>query len=116
MSRNAEELIIEWGNATSLLSAPVHANVPAKRPAEFFTVERTGGPGERFRDLPTVAVQAWASTRSQAALLIDTFVTALWSELRYHDDVARIEVNTVSHFPGANGEPRYQAVLQLVTA
>lgn len=111
-----ESLVIGWGNTTALLEDPFHANVPEGRPERFFTVERTGGPLERFRDLPQVAVQAWAPSRSAALRMINEFTAAAWADLLYQPRVSRIDINTIAHFPGADGEPRYQALLEIVTA
>lgn len=44
--------------------------VPATRPAEFVKVMGVGGvQRDRVTDVPTLAVEAWASTRSRAAAL-----------------------------------------------
>lgn len=116
MNPDPEALVIFWGNTTALLEEPFATDVPRDSTGRFFTVERTGGAVERFRDLPMVAVQAWAERRSEASLMIQRFKVAAWTELQYHPGVSRLDINTISHFPGPNGEPRYQAVLELVTA
>ncbi len=113
---NVESLLIAWGNQTEHLEDLFHASVPEDRPERFFSVERTGGPLERFRDHPQVTVQAWGPTRAAALRMINEFTTAAWADLQYHPRISRLTVNTIAHFPGPDGEPRYQALLDIVTA
>lgn len=113
---NAEALVISWGNDTDLLDDPFSADVPADSSGRFFTVERTGGGSNFYQDRPMIAVQAWAPRRAEASEMIRDFEQAAWAELRYHEQVARLTFNTITHFPSADNKPRYQALIELVTA
>ena len=44
------------------LGVPCSTQVPAQRPREFATVERTGGDYQPGRDAPNLAVQLWAQS------------------------------------------------------
>ncbi len=64
---NGEALIIAHLNGLQDRPAEASQDVPANRPARFITVERTGGPREFVRELPTYAVQCWAESRWEAS-------------------------------------------------
>lgn len=113
MKPDVEALIVQWGNSVDELPS-FHSEVPKHRPNQFITVERTGGESERFRDLPTVAIQAWAETRAEASDLIRKVEHAVNTNLRFHENIARITTNAITNFPGPEGEQRYQALLSLV--
>ena len=107
---NVEALIVEHLNQGGFKA---YADVPANRPAEFVTVERTGGASDAL-DRPTVAVQSWASTRyaaSELAIKVD----ACMKGIVMNTDVAKVSRNTLYNYPDESGHPRYQAVYDLVT-
>lgn len=49
------------------LGVPCSTVVPEARPAEFVTVERTGGGSAIGRDAPNLAIQCWSSAGEDAA-------------------------------------------------
>lgn len=60
------------GYLSPLLEEPVVGLVPNPRPAKFVRIERLGGPREtRVSDAARVAVEAWASTDTDAAQLLN---------------------------------------------
>ena len=48
-----------------------YADVPNPMPSKFVTVERTGGGSNDQIDRPLIAVQCWASGRTEAADMAD---------------------------------------------
>lgn len=65
--------------------------VPAERPDEFISVERTGGSGTQFTQDATLAIQSWAGTRRRAAeiaALVEGSVMALLDEPNIFSAVA----------------------------
>ncbi|HAM15345.1 MAG TPA: hypothetical protein DCP91_05715 [Eggerthellaceae bacterium] len=52
-------------------------NAPKNSPAEFGTLTRDGGPSEIVRELPTVTLIVYASTRGRAATLAEQAKNAL---------------------------------------
>ena len=48
------------------LGVPCSTSVPARRPAEVDTVERTGGQPSLGRDDPNLAVRGWSGTEAGA--------------------------------------------------
>ena len=52
-------------------------NAPKSPPAEFGTLTRDGGPSEIVRELPTVTLIVYASTRGRAATLAEQAKNAL---------------------------------------
>jgi len=92
-----------------------YANVPATRPAEFVTVERTGGAADAIAlDRPTVAIQAWSASRLSASVLIGNVIAAM-KAFSEKPSVAKVSCNAMYNFPDTeSGTNRYQAVFDLV--
>jgi hypothetical protein len=75
--RDAEAVIIE--HLDTALTVPVAGRVPDPRPPRFVRVERLGGGREtRVSDAARVAVEAWAATDADAAVLLNTARQALF--------------------------------------
>lgn len=108
---NVEQVIIEHLKANGFNAI---ADVPNPRPSEFVTVERTGGSEDYGRvDRPTVAVQAWSTSRYEASELInrvDACMRSITSDAR----VAKCKRNSMYNYPDES-QARYQAVYDLVT-
>lgn len=111
MDIEAEAII--WLNAN--FRVPAYSDVPEERPAEFLTVERTGGPSDQVSiDRPSVAVQCWAKTRADAAQLAND-LDAVMRDFAQHPGVSRVSRTALYNFPTAQNEPRYQVTFDLVT-
>lgn len=55
----------------TVLASPVHARIPADRPASFLLVQRTGGPRtDIVRDAAQVTLEAFGTTEKEAHDLI----------------------------------------------
>ncbi len=115
---DAEALVISWINDHPDLPE-AFGEVPRDRPDQFVSVERTGGPRDLHRDVPTLAVQAWAKSAGEASALANLISAAAQhgqSALKYHPRVARLDIPNMYRFPGEGSEPRYQLVMELVVA
>lgn len=109
---NIEATIISYLSEKGIKAV---ADIPADRPGEFVTVERTGGSHDSVvLDRPTVAVQAWSTTRYKASELMDK-VDSLMLGLPSVSGVSRCKRNSMYNYPDESGQPRYQAVYDLVT-
>lgn len=85
------------------VNVPVVTAVPSPRPDRFVRVERTGGPISSLflLDNPTVAVEAWGSSESDAAELIG-LVRGLLHAMPGEDDAP---VYRVAEFSGPGNLP-----------
>lgn len=104
------------GELSARLAVPCSSTVPEKRPAEFFTVERTGGSYSLGRDCPNLAVQAWAATETGAytLALAAREVLRLMSEAR--PQVCAVDVASIYSFPDPDSRMwRYQLDVYMVT-
>lgn len=91
-----------------------YADVPNPRPAEFVTVERTGGPSDAVRlDRPVVAVQAWAASRYEASELMNR-VDDCMKSITANAEITKCKRNSMYNYPDES-QARYQAVYALVT-
>lgn len=114
MAVNAEVLVRLHLNEDVTLPA-AFMDVPKDRPAEFITVERTGGDRVDVRDRPVIAIQCWSTSRYQASELARKVGDSL-EAMRTHPNVGRMDINTSYNFPDLDsGTPRYQVVVELVT-
>ena len=110
---NAEKLVVDWLNAdpglrpaTASLSMPPDAS--STSPTAHITVERTGGPESPFVSRPLLAIQTWAASRWNASsLAVDV---ARRTDI---DEVADVDILSITDFPSPDGRPRYQVTCQL---
>ena len=95
------------------LGCRVATDVPNPRPACLVTVDRTGGGKDSIViERPTVAVQCWAPTRSDAQALAQEAEDAM-DALPETDWCYRASKNSDHYFPGEGDEPRWQLVYDL---
>lgn len=102
----------------SKLGIPVYVAVPENPPADFATVERTGGGDGRtpVSENPTVVVDYWGGTRARAWNLAnrgDGALVAFESE----PGISRVDFNsTCVHYPDyASGHERYESTYSITT-
>lgn len=106
----ADTLVIDY--LGSVLTPTVHGKVPDPRPAEFVTVQNTGGARRNLvTDGAQLTVEAWAETDTDAhdlAQLARAYLNALVGESL--DGVAIYRVDEVSRpvpLPDPSEQPRY---------
>jgi hypothetical protein len=111
-SLNIEAALIAWLGVRC--EVPVSADVPAKRPPAFITVERTGGPRENVVvDRPAIAIQCWAETRDKALQLAYS-IDAILLGFTGVAGVNKVIRGSLYNFPDGKN-PRYQIVVDFVT-
>lgn len=115
---NAEKLVVDWLNAdpglrpaTASLSMPATAS--STSPGRYLTVERTGGSETPFVSRPLFAVQAWAESRWEASELANRTAERI-RHVTDLDDVADVDILSITDFPSPDGRPRYQVTCQLI--
>lgn len=95
---------------------PCSARVPADRPTEFITVERTGGGASLGKDEPNLAIQCWAASELDAYTLALAAREAVIACREHVDQVCSARVGTIYAFPDPDsGHRRYQVDAYLVT-
>lgn len=114
---NVEKLVVDWLNAdpglrpaTASLSMPPDAS--STSPTAHITVERTGGPESPFVSRPLFAVQAWAESRWEASELANRTAERI-RHITDIDEVADVDILSITDFPSPDGRPRYQITCQL---
>ena len=106
---SSEAALIAWLNADPAVLVEAFGSIPEVRPSSFITVERTGGQQTVIVDSPTLAVQCWAETRSEAMKLADLVAARLRDGWRQQPYVASCDVNSIYNFPDPDsGQARYQ--------
>lgn len=114
-SVDIEQVVIDY--ISDRLDVPVYAEVPNPRPEQFVIVERTGGPHKTIgMDQPLMAIQAWSTTRANAAQLAYQ-VDAVIFDLQDEDGrVTYVDRNSMYNYPDEDsGTPRYQMVYDMMT-
>lgn len=98
------------------LGVPCSSVVPEERPAEFVTLERTGGGYTLGKDSPNLAVQCWASDEGAAYSLALAAREALLMSREHVDSVCSVAIGSIYSFPDPDsGLWRYQIDVYLVT-
>ncbi|MBW3081968.1 hypothetical protein [Bifidobacterium phasiani] len=106
---NIEKKLAEWISSSGL-GPTASLSVPADRPNEFITVERTGGSRGEFNDTAMLAVQVWAGRRSRASDLADKLARML-PRFDDHPQVSSCVVTSIYNFP--EPDPPHSARYQL---
>lgn len=111
---DAERVVVDYLN-TSEVGATAYYDVPAKRPASFVVVERTGGPrGEGGTSVPMLDLQCWASSRGVSAALAQAVEDALDAMPGDVENVSGVDItSTFRDRDLDSGTPRYHVVCQL---
>lgn len=106
-----EEFIVDY--LSGVLSDPVFGDVPSPVPQSFVTVEKTGGRRENKISSATIAVQAWAASRADAADLCAA-VEAAMEAIVAEPEISRCALDSSYNFPDlSRKKPRYQAVFSI---
>lgn len=106
-----EKIILD--HLTEALGVPV-AVERAKDPSEqYVLIEQTGGSEDNHISYATVAIQAYALTRYDAAQLMEDVIDAMHKLLTL-DSIGRCKLSTVYNFTDLTEKRyRYQAVYNL---
>lgn len=106
-----EEFIIQY--LAARLPVPVSGDVPSPVPSSFVTVEKTGAGSANKINSATVAIQSWAESRSDAALLCAE-VEAIMGGIAAEPEISRCALDTSYNFTDlTRKKPRYQAVFSI---
>lgn len=111
---DAERKVVDYLNAAGV-GATAYYDVPAKRPAAFVVVERTGGPSTDYVvHRPLMDAQCWAGSRREAAELaaaVESALRRMPSEVPgcFHASVT----STYRDVDLDSGTPRYHVVCEL---
>ena len=111
---NAEDAVV--AHLCSAMDCEVFREVPPEedRPAEFVTVERTGGDMDRFGDRAVFAAQAWAATRKAAKLLAYGVAEAAAMAPDLMEGCFASSVTSLSNYTDPQGgTTRYQVVFEI---
>lgn len=107
-----EKIVLDYLNKT--LDVPAYMEMPEKQPKEFVLIEKTGSATEDFINSATIALQSYAESLLQAAVLNEK-VKAAMDNIIVLDDISRSKRNSDYNFTDTTKKKyRYQAVYDLV--
>ena len=107
-----EKTVLDYLNEA--LDVPVYMEMPEKQPKEFVLIEKTRSSTEDFINLATVALQSYAESMFQAAVLNEKVKKAM-DNIIVLDDISRSKRNSDYNFTDTTKKKyRYQAVYDLV--
>lgn len=105
---------IVMDHLSAALDVSVWMEMPKNPPARFVIVEKTSDKEENFIHYPMVAVQSYAESLFQAAVLNELVERAMAS-LSSHPAVSRCKLNSSYNFTDTEKKRhRYQAVFDIV--
>jgi len=106
-----EKTVLDY--LASKLTVPVYMERPEKLPASCVIIEKTGGSGDRFFSQSTFAIQSYAETLYEAAVL-NAKVKDVMDYIRDDTDVTRAVRNGDYNFTDPDEKRyRYQCVYEI---
>lgn len=107
-----EEIVVDYLNDN--LEVPAFMEMPEVQPESFVLVERTGGSEEEHIQYATLAIQSYAESAYQAAVLNEMVKKAM-KDIVILDSIFKSKLNSDYNFTDATKKKhRYQAVYDLV--
>lgn len=118
VSPNTETLVIEWlSSLPDVYGAwPVSGDIPGTRPAQFITVDRTGGPREAMvLDNAAILIEVYHKTSSLAASTLANSIADQVPQLRaWAESITGASVNSLVRLDDIIGEyNRYQIYIDV---
>lgn len=109
MAYSALESMVAWLAGLGYRASTI---VPANAPAEFVTIERTGGGVDSYVDKPTFAIQVWAQTDARAEEMAgDIRFAALTAQPPRGFHSMRVNQGPYRFYDESTRSPRYQLVI-----
>ena len=106
-----EEVIVDY--LSDNLGLPAYLEQPNEKPERYIVIDRTGSSVENYIKKATVAIQSYAETMYQAAILNEQVKKAM-DEIIYHCDISRSKLNTDYEYTDTDYKRyRYQAVYDI---
>lgn len=106
-----EKVVYDYLNQS--LEAPVYMEVPEEMPEKFVVLEKTGSGRDNRIDNATFAIQSYAKTLYETAMLNNQVKDAM-DAMADTEDVSSCRLNSDYNFPDTvRKRPRYQAVYDI---
>lgn len=107
-----EKIILDYLN--KVLDVPVYMERPAQKPDRYVLIEKTGGSEKSHIQTATLALQSYAESLYQAAVLNELLKGAMMESITL-PQVSRAKLNSDYNYTDTTKkEYRYQAVYDLV--
>lgn len=114
MTYSVTEQVVRWLNVHGYRASTRPPADAPDAPAEFVTVERTGGYVENMIDHPVMAIQSWAQTEARAEEMSNAIRNlALLSERPRGVHRMDVESGPYPFYDEGTRCPRYQLVLDV---
>lgn len=107
-----EKIVLDY--LSENLNVPAYMEMPERQPERFVLIEKTGGSVEDFVHSATLALQSYAESMYEAAVLNEEVKKAM-DNIIILDSVSKSQLNTDYNFTDTTKKKyRYQAVYDLV--
>lgn len=107
-----EKIILAYLN--KVLDVPVYMECPAQKPDRYVLIEKTGGSEKHHIQTATLALQSYAESLYQAAVLNELLKSAMRDSITL-SQISKAALNSDYNYTDTDKkEYRYQAVYDLV--
>lgn len=108
-----EEVILDFLEFN--MSYPVYMEIPKSSPSKFYIVEKTGSSRDNHINSSTFAIQSYAETLYDAALMNEELKQVILGGLIEEDLITKVELNSDYNYTDTTTKRyRYQAVFDIV--
>lgn len=107
-----EKAILDY--LSDVLDVPVYMERPTKEPKSYALIEKTGSSTENYIESATLAVQSYAASMYDAAVLNERVKTAMKGSIE-RPDISRCDCNSDYNYTDTTKKKyRYQAIFDIV--
>lgn len=108
-----EKIVLDY--LKSKMDVPVVLEIPPAPPEKFVLIQKTGSSVENFLYSSTLALQSYAASKYEAAVLNELVKSSMDALPAYVDDVTKSKLNSDYDFTDVTSKRyRYQAVYDVV--
>lgn len=97
----------------TVLDAPVYMEIPARKPNEFYILERMGGSEENFIKSSQFVIQSYAETLYRAAVMDEEAIAAMANAVTVEDVISTSLNSHYNYTDTASKQYRYQALFDI---
>ena len=93
---------------------PAYMELPSNAPDHFFIIEKVGGSQDEHIDNAMVAIQSYAPSMYEAAMLAENMKDSMINDFILLENITKVELNSSYNYPDTRVKKyRYQSLFEI---